>query len=122
MSRSGIPVRFRATSARYSKKSSAADWKGSLENSGNLFTIPDRQCAVDHQAEIKVTSSEQGAANVETLLARSISFHFMENENVPYRQDVLARHVRDLADCPIRCGKRQHTLVHAIFEERAPKL
>ncbi|HEY1788749.1 MAG TPA: WGR domain-containing protein, partial [Verrucomicrobiae bacterium] len=47
--------------------------------SGNLFTIPDRQRAMDNQAEIQVTAAEQGAANVDALLARSISFHFMEH-------------------------------------------
>jgi predicted DNA-binding WGR domain protein len=47
--------------------------------SGNLFTIPDRQRALDNQSEIVVHAAEQGAANVEALLARSISFHFMEN-------------------------------------------
>jgi len=46
--------------------------------SGNLFTIPDRQRAIDNQLEIRVASTDQGAANVEALLARSISFHFME--------------------------------------------
>src|SRR5206468_10247140 len=47
--------------------------------SGNLFTIPDRQRALDNQVEIKVTGADQGTANVEALLARSISFHFMQN-------------------------------------------
>jgi predicted DNA-binding WGR domain protein len=47
--------------------------------SGNLFTIPDRQRALDHAQEIRVTAVEQGAANAAALLARSISFHFMEN-------------------------------------------
>ncbi|HUA66093.1 MAG TPA: AAA domain-containing protein [Alphaproteobacteria bacterium] len=47
--------------------------------SGNLFTIPDRQRALDNQTEIQVTAAEQGEANVEALLARSISFHFMEH-------------------------------------------
>jgi predicted DNA-binding WGR domain protein len=47
--------------------------------SGNLFTIPDRQTATDNQAEIRVTATDQGTANAEALLARSISFHFMEN-------------------------------------------
>ena len=47
--------------------------------SGNLFTIPDRQRALNNQAEIRVTATDQGTANVEALLARSISFHFMEN-------------------------------------------
>ncbi len=47
--------------------------------SGNLFTVPDRQRALDNQQELLVTGAEQGAANVEALLARSISFHFMQN-------------------------------------------
>lgn len=47
--------------------------------SGNLFTIPDRQRTLDHQAEIRVTAAEQGAANADALLARSISFHLLEH-------------------------------------------
>jgi predicted DNA-binding WGR domain protein len=47
--------------------------------SGNLFTIPDRQRTMHDQAELRVTAAEQGEANVEALLARSISFHFMEH-------------------------------------------
>jgi len=46
--------------------------------SGNLFTIPDRQLSASQLAELRVTSAEQGAANVDALLARSISFHFHE--------------------------------------------
>jgi predicted DNA-binding WGR domain protein len=47
--------------------------------SGNLYTIPDRQRALAGRPELMVTAAEQGAANAEALLARSISFHFMEN-------------------------------------------
>jgi predicted DNA-binding WGR domain protein len=47
--------------------------------SGNLFTIPDRQRAISHQAELRVTAPDQAAANADALLARSISFHFLEN-------------------------------------------
>jgi predicted DNA-binding WGR domain protein len=47
--------------------------------SGNLYTIPDRQRAVSDRPELIVTAQEQGGSNVEALLARSISFHFMEN-------------------------------------------
>jgi len=47
--------------------------------SGNLFTIPDRQRALDNQGEIRVTEASQGEANVQGLLGRSISFHLMEN-------------------------------------------
>ncbi|MGC3959998.1 MAG: AAA domain-containing protein [Verrucomicrobiota bacterium] len=47
--------------------------------SGNLYTIPDRQRAIADRPELIVTANEQGGANVDALLARSISFHFMEN-------------------------------------------
>lgn len=47
--------------------------------SGNLYTIPDRQRAVSDRPELIVTTNEQGGANVDALLARSISFHFMEH-------------------------------------------
>jgi len=47
--------------------------------SGNLFTIPDRQRALPNQIELLVAANEQGGAHVDALLARSISFHFMEN-------------------------------------------
>src|SRR5204863_9402096 len=46
---------------------------------GNLFTIPDRQRALADLPDLLVTAPEQGDANVEGLLARSISFHFQEN-------------------------------------------
>ncbi len=47
--------------------------------SGNLFTIPDRQRAMENQQEIRVTGADQGTGNVEAVLTRSISFHFMEH-------------------------------------------
>jgi AAA domain/REase_MTES_1575/Protein of unknown function (DUF4011) len=46
---------------------------------GNLFTIPDRQRFTKTQAELRVSDNGQASANVLALLARSISFHFMEN-------------------------------------------
>jgi len=47
--------------------------------SGNLYTIPDRQRAMAGRPELIVTAAEQAGTNVDALLARSISFHFMEN-------------------------------------------
>ena len=47
--------------------------------SGNLFTIPDRQRALDNLPELRITAAAQGDTLVDALLARSISFHFMEN-------------------------------------------
>src|SRR6266568_1718606 len=46
---------------------------------GNLFTIPDRQRLLAERPELRVTATAQGGANVEGLLARSISFHFVEH-------------------------------------------
>lgn len=69
--------------------------------SGNLFTIPDRQCALGNHRELLVTGPEQGAANVEAVLARSISFHFMqhgvyENRTNPNEAAYIAHLVRGL--------------------------
>jgi len=49
--------------------------------SGNLYTIPDRKsaAAAETEAEISVSTVEQADANVDALLARSISFHYMQN-------------------------------------------
>jgi thymidylate kinase len=46
--------------------------------SGNLFTIPDRQRALAERPELRVTRADEAAANVDELLQRSLSFHFME--------------------------------------------
>jgi predicted DNA-binding WGR domain protein len=62
-----------------SRSESLISFSNAAFYSGNLFTIPDRQRMRDNQPEIRVTAVEQGAANVDALLARSISFHFMEN-------------------------------------------
>lgn len=45
---------------------------------GNLFTIPDRQPILSDRPELRIDSIEPGAAQIEALLERSISFHFME--------------------------------------------
>ena len=45
--------------------------------SGNLYTIPDRQHAIADRPELMILSKRTGGANVDALLARSISFHFM---------------------------------------------
>jgi predicted DNA-binding WGR domain protein len=46
---------------------------------GGLFTIPDRQRFTTAQPELRVTASDQAGANLDALLSRSISFHFIEN-------------------------------------------
>lgn len=60
--------------------------------SGNLFTIPDRQLALQNQSEIRVTAPEQGGANADALLGRSISFHFMENGVYQDRTNPMEAH------------------------------
>jgi predicted DNA-binding WGR domain protein len=47
--------------------------------SGNLYTIPDRQRAAAERPELIVKAAEDAGTNADALLARSISFHFMEN-------------------------------------------
>jgi predicted DNA-binding WGR domain protein len=69
--------------------------------SGNLFTIPDRQLPTDNSREIRVAAPDEGAANVEALLTRSISFHFLENGVYEQRRNAaeaeyIARLVRAL--------------------------
>jgi predicted DNA-binding WGR domain protein len=50
--------------------------------SGNLFTIPDRQPALAERRELRVTTPDEAVSHVDELLARSVSFHFMEQS--PY--------------------------------------
>ncbi|MFT3782744.1 MAG: AAA domain-containing protein [Nibricoccus sp.] len=69
--------------------------------SGNLFTIPDRHLPPETQVELKIRDTSQGSVNVDALLARSISFHFLENgcyenrRNTPEAQ-YIAQMVREL--------------------------
>ena len=46
--------------------------------SGQLYTIPDRKLPPAQLAELRVTEATQAAAHTDALLARSISFHFLE--------------------------------------------
>ncbi len=69
--------------------------------SGNLFTIPDRQRFTGNQTELSITANEQAEANLDSLLARSISFHFMEHgiyedRRNPNEAAYIARLVRGL--------------------------
>ncbi len=69
--------------------------------SGNLFTIPDRQLPSANPGEIRVSDSSQGPLNVDALLARSISFHFLdkgvyENRRNTNEAEYIARMLREL--------------------------
>jgi len=68
---------------------------------GNLFTIPDRQRALAGRPELRVAAVEEGEANADAVLQRSISFHFMENSAYLQRRNsveaaYIARLVRGL--------------------------
>ena len=69
--------------------------------SGNLFTVPDRQLPAGAARDILVKSPADGTANVDALLARSISFHFLESGIYEQRRNAseaeyIARLVRAL--------------------------
>lgn len=69
--------------------------------SGNLYTIPDRQRAIADRPELIITANEQGGENVDALLARSISFHFMEkgvyeDRRNPNEAAYIAQMVREI--------------------------
>jgi predicted DNA-binding WGR domain protein len=85
--------------------------------SGNLFTIPDRQRALDNQAEIRVTDPSQGEANVQSLLARSISFHLMENGIYEDRTNPNeAAYIAQLVRALLRSGTRLSVGIVAFSE------
>jgi predicted DNA-binding WGR domain protein len=69
--------------------------------SGNLFTIPDRHLPSATQPELVVKSAEDGATHIDALLARSISFHFLETGLYEQRRNsseaaYIAQSVREL--------------------------
>ena len=68
---------------------------------GNLFTIPDRHLSPAEQPPIIAKTAGDGAAHVDGLLARSISFHFLENGLYESRRNApeaayIAQTVREL--------------------------
>ena len=62
-----------------SRSESLISFSNAAYYGGNLNTIPDRQPSFANRAELLVTSHEQAEANADAVLARSISFHLMEN-------------------------------------------
>lgn len=72
---------------------------------GNLFTIPDRHRALAERSELRVSAANDAAAQVDALLARSISFHLMETAVYADRRNAgeasyVARLVRELLRRP----------------------
>jgi predicted DNA-binding WGR domain protein len=68
---------------------------------GELLTVPDRRTADRGREEIRVTASEEGGKNVERLLDRSLSFHYLEknvydNRRNPGEAAYIAQLVREL--------------------------
>lgn len=70
-----------------SRYESLISFSNSAFYSGNLYTIPDRQRAIADRPELIVHSPDQGGANVDALLTRSISFHFMETGRYEERRN-----------------------------------
>lgn len=69
--------------------------------SGNLYTIPDRQPSIGDRRELIVNTAEQADGNLDEMLARSISFHFMEDAVYEDRRNAgeaayIARMVRGI--------------------------
>jgi predicted DNA-binding WGR domain protein len=69
--------------------------------SGNLYTIPDRALPAAKQPELVVRAAADAAANVDALLARPISYHFMKDSPYTNRRNTgeaayLAQLVREL--------------------------
>lgn len=69
--------------------------------SGNLLTVPDRHLASSSDNPLLVTRPDQAPANVDALLARSISFHFVETGVYEQRRNLpearyIAETVREL--------------------------
>lgn len=84
---------------------------------GQLRTIPDRQRVVAGGADLIVTTSEQGDSNVEALLARSISFHFMEGSVYEERRNLVeASYIARLVRGLIRSESRPSVGVVAFSE------
>ncbi len=69
--------------------------------SGELLTIPDRKAALGGDAAIRANSAEEAIENTDELLARSISFHFLEHgvydtRRNPAEAEYIAHTVREL--------------------------
>jgi predicted DNA-binding WGR domain protein len=84
-----------------SRSESLIGFSNAAYYSGQLHTIPDRQRAIADRPELIVTGSDQAGANVDALLARSISFHFVENGRYEDRRNpneaaYIAQLVRNL--------------------------
>src|SRR5205085_2700605 len=68
---------------------------------GNLYTIPDRTLPAPEQSGITVGSDADPAGHCTALLARPLSFHFMERSPYESRRNAgeaahIARLVREL--------------------------
>jgi predicted DNA-binding WGR domain protein len=62
-----------------SRSESLISFSNAAFYSGKLHTVPDTQRTPGERTELIVSANDQGAENVDSVLARSISFHFMEN-------------------------------------------
>ncbi len=61
-----------------SRSESLISFSNAAFYAGNLYTIPDRALPAPEQAEIVVRTAADASAHCNSLLARPLSFHFME--------------------------------------------
>ncbi len=84
-----------------SRSESLISFSNAAFYAGNLYTIPDRTLPAVEQGEIVVTGSSVAAEQCAALLARSLSFHFMERSPYEARRNAgeaayIAQLVREL--------------------------
>jgi predicted DNA-binding WGR domain protein len=84
-----------------SRSESLISFSNAAFYAGNLYTIPDRQIAPPELTPISISAADQAATTTEALLARSISFHFLEKGVYEQRRNpaeaaYIAQLVREL--------------------------
>src|SRR4030095_9526689 len=84
-----------------SRSESLISFSNAAFYAGNLYTIPDRTLPAADQGEIVVRASSDAAFHCEALLARPLSFHFMEHSPYEARRNAgdaayIAQLVREL--------------------------
>lgn len=84
-----------------SRSESLISFSNAAFYAGNLYTIPDRSLPAPEQAELLVHSTADAVTHGEALLARPLSFHFMERSPYESRRNAgeaayIAHLVREL--------------------------
>jgi predicted DNA-binding WGR domain protein len=91
-----------------SRSESLISYSNAAFYQGKLLTVPDKMLPSPQWKEIRVATPQEGTANVDGLLERPVSFHFLQNGVYLNRRnaaeaDYIARLVRELLSrekCP----------------------